>query len=73
VQKQYRASTKKNAEFSVGYVHRVVGYAIGVANKIEMIGQKWDGMLEGTIKTCTLELSMSKLVTEDTISVLFKK
>lgn len=66
-------NTKKNAEFAVGYVQRIVNYAVGVVNKVEIISQRWDGLLEGTIKSCTLELTMSKLVTEETISVLLKK
>ncbi|OMJ83705.1 hypothetical protein SteCoe_14384 [Stentor coeruleus] len=72
-QKQYRLNAKKNIEFSIGYVQKVINYSIGVVNKIEILNKNWEILIEQTIKSSSLELSLPKSITEDTIASLTKK
>ena len=72
-QKNYRANAKKNIEFSVGYVQRIIGYSIGVVSKIQNLEKNWDGFIVETVRNSTVELSVPKVISEDAILSVFKK
>ena len=72
-QKQYRINAKNHAAFSVNYVQKIVSFSLGVVNKIEILTKSWDKVLDDTIKSCTLELSVPKCITDDSIANLAKK
>jgi hypothetical protein len=57
----------------VDYVQRVVGYAVGVVNKVEILGKNWQGLMEEIARNCTVELSMPQSINEETLNGLLKK
>ncbi|OMJ83644.1 hypothetical protein SteCoe_15370 [Stentor coeruleus] len=72
-QKQYRINSKKNIEFSIVYVQRIINHSISVINKIEILEKNWNTIIDTTVRNSALELSLPRSVNEDTISSFNKK
>lgn len=68
----FRMSSKKNAEFSIGYVNRILGHGIGNAMKIEHLRKNWDGLIQKNAEYTTKELSTPKVISEETVQSLIK-
>ena len=69
----YRVNSKKNIEFSIGYIQKIIDYAVGAVSKIEVLDNDWDKLVEGTIKNSTMELSVPNGISEEIITALLKK
>jgi hypothetical protein len=72
-QKQFRITAKNNLAFSINYVQKIISFSLGVVQKVECLGKSWDRVVEDTVKACTLELSVPKIITDDAILMVAKK
>lgn len=65
-------NSKKNVEFAVGYVQRIVEYSLGIRTKINLLDTNWNGLVNENVKACTLELSVTNAISEEKIYSIFK-
>lgn len=65
--------SKKNTEFSIGYIQKVINNVLGVEQKGKTMENIWTGYIENAVKSTTVELSLNKNVTEDFLFGLLKK
>lgn len=64
--------SKKNAEFSVGYIQRIVATALGIEQKIRVLEGKLDSYADSIVRTTAKELASSHAVTEEALIGLLK-
>lgn len=67
-----RISSKKNAEFSIAYVNRILSYGMGNVVKVEHLRKNWDGLIQKNAEFTTKELSTPKTINEETVHSLIK-
>jgi hypothetical protein len=65
--------SKKNTEFSIGYIQKVINNALGVEQKGKIMENIWTGYIENAVKNTTVELSSKKNIAEDFLFGLLKK
>ena len=66
-------NSKKNAEFSIDYAQRIINYAVGTVSKIRVLKENWTGIIENSIKNSIIELSSTKVISEETMLSLQRK
>jgi hypothetical protein len=69
----HRLNSKKNIEFAIGYIQKIIGTSINTIKKINILDECWENFLEGNIKATTKELSVPNGISDDIIQSLLKK
>lgn len=69
----HRINAKKNSEFSIGYVQRILAFSLGTVNKISVLKENWESIVKSFTRQSTLELTLPKAISEETILNLLRK